>query len=1216
MRNLEQKDFFISYNKDNKEWAKWVAGTLEENNYSVYLQAWDISPGDDFISQMNEFLKLSKNYIAIWSSSFFNSTYCKKELQTAFNEKLKGEISLFLPIRVEDIPLDPLYQTTVYIDLFNCDEESATKALLNGISHTENPRKKGKFPNASIFPQSLEGKKLEYKFPISDSQLPHCKPHVNSSVRNIVMLENNSNKKGDLFNKLVYDVFHALGFSQPSFNVQKAGREIDIALYHRTENRIALVESKAQNDKIGGSDINKFIGVLDVERRRYEHDGSRVVGYYVSQSGFTETALEQERERSKYRNEHDVEHELILLGPEEISRELVQGNVICSDEKAASKIFLPKHSQLAQCKYSDLLACEYGWVWVLYYSPSPYQAATHFSFVHADGSPLLSTLAKNLIEKSKQIPSPFSTLIYIDVSIDKSEEKNNAKNAYFNYLATELSEIQFEGMPTDQTSGIVRVNLENIFVPMNYHCIDKQDETIPNRLDRISIRDVLCNSPRAAILARPGGGKSTLIRRMALAYAFPERKVLVDDRLPDNHWFPIYIRCRDLRNDATKSISEIIAKIAYRAEIHQHESAFNALIEDEFQAGRVLLLIDGLDEISVEQNRIAFVNQLRTFIATYPSVHLVITSREPGFRAVAGVMASYCDQYVIADLNKKQIQKLSLKWHAAILTDSAKVKDESGKVCNIILNDHRIFMLAKNPLLLTTLLFVKRWIGYLPTKRCQLYKEMIKLLLVTWNASGHERLDLDETEPQLAYIAYQMTKDGQAKVTKDKLERLIIASRRVLPDILGYTCITPANFIDQVEERSSLLIQQGMEENERGILVPSYEFSHLSFQEYLAAKAVVEAWTPESETTKSGLEALLENNYNETQWIEVIPLAAVLSGRQVRKSIEFLLHKAEENPPKRVDSREHHGIPMDNLAVLHLANMVVNEVPMEEKHLDKALKLILGNKRVIEETYRHSMNSTTIIYSTIANNKYGNRYCTILDEVLFGEYDDAHIVDYLEAWNDISNVTGKNPILHDILHLLNNPNRKEKILGAYKLMMYAYRLNDKKNRLQTKEQNREIYKKIYAQILLLLKSDDMLAVFCAAWSIAWSGYNFRNIYPELYVQETFNRLIELWLQKETPQHLRRQVAWAICSVCKQSIEVKSTPELQESIEQYLLEPKNDYDDRTALFLGILCKCWSREETQMRLDSLKNKFIFDEMRLLEDFGYKSNIKIWEPEESDE
>lgn len=36
---MDDRDFFVSYNKENKNWAKWVAGTLEEQGFSVFLQA-------------------------------------------------------------------------------------------------------------------------------------------------------------------------------------------------------------------------------------------------------------------------------------------------------------------------------------------------------------------------------------------------------------------------------------------------------------------------------------------------------------------------------------------------------------------------------------------------------------------------------------------------------------------------------------------------------------------------------------------------------------------------------------------------------------------------------------------------------------------------------------------------------------------------------------------------------------------------------------------------------------------------------------------------------------------------------------------------------------------------------------------------------------------------------------------------------------------------
>ena len=107
---------------------------------------------------------------------------------------------------------------------------------------------------------------------------------------------------------------------------------------------------------------------------------------------------------------------------------------------------------------------------------------------------------------------------------------------------------------------------------------------------------------------------------------------------------------------------EIISSITHRAEILKYEQSFQALVEDALQEGRMLFLLDGLDEVSQEKNRICLVNQLRTFVATYPNTRLVVTSREAGFRAVASTLASYCRQYTIDGMDKDEIRLLSLKW--------------------------------------------------------------------------------------------------------------------------------------------------------------------------------------------------------------------------------------------------------------------------------------------------------------------------------------------------------------------------------------------------------------------------------------------------------------------------------------------------------------------------------------------------------------------------
>jgi hypothetical protein len=52
LENQTMKDFFVSYNRTDKQWAEWIAWTLEEAGYSVVIQAWDFRPGGNFVLDM------------------------------------------------------------------------------------------------------------------------------------------------------------------------------------------------------------------------------------------------------------------------------------------------------------------------------------------------------------------------------------------------------------------------------------------------------------------------------------------------------------------------------------------------------------------------------------------------------------------------------------------------------------------------------------------------------------------------------------------------------------------------------------------------------------------------------------------------------------------------------------------------------------------------------------------------------------------------------------------------------------------------------------------------------------------------------------------------------------------------------------------------------------------------------------------------------------
>ena len=129
---MEQRDFFISYTNQDESWAVWIANALISHGYTAYAQKLDIMPGDNFIEKMNEFLKNSGNFIAVWSKGYSESRFCMTELRAAFNMWHKKQMDCFLFVRIDNHPLEPLYAALVYVDLH--DKGPASEKMIPSLS--------------------------------------------------------------------------------------------------------------------------------------------------------------------------------------------------------------------------------------------------------------------------------------------------------------------------------------------------------------------------------------------------------------------------------------------------------------------------------------------------------------------------------------------------------------------------------------------------------------------------------------------------------------------------------------------------------------------------------------------------------------------------------------------------------------------------------------------------------------------------------------------------------------------------------------------------------------------------------------------------------------------------------------------------------------------------------------------------------------------------
>jgi hypothetical protein len=995
------------------------------------------------------------------------------------------------------------------------------------------------------------------------------------------------------------DVFHSLGYDQLRYNIHQTGREVDIMGTHCTENRIIIAECKAETAPIGGSDLNKFYGVLDAERTRSKLPAE---GYFASISGFRESGIQQEK---------DLGGRFTLLNAKDIVSHLIRGRIVVDQKDAISEAskWLGAESMVKVAEL-ELLAHAVGWHWLIKFA-NPGYAVSGYSVVHADGYVLEKTQAHEIVNSI----STLTKLEYFGPATQKHDQEiEEARSRYREYLVKEYGYITLEGLPADQEVGSRSLRLETIFVPLSLERIradvasqdtQQSESDVSNELEdpesdefdvaptegastkapREPVGKVLAGNNRLALLGSPGAGKTTLLKRLAVAYAAPGRRTAGKDQLPARDWFPIVIRCRHLGTDVSRPLLAGIENLAERAEMPELGQVFREGVMHELRAGRVLLLVDGLDEIASPADRSAFVSQLRTFLGTYPTASLIVTSREYGFRVVASAVASVCTTYRVAELSDDDVRTMTMAWHREIVGPSVAVRRSAAALADSILKTDRVRRLAVNPLLLTTLLLVRRWLGELPRKRSVLYAKAIEVLLMTWNVEGHQPLDPDEALPQLAFAAFCMMQKNVQVVSIKELIGYFSEARRQMPELLGYSRMSVSEFVGRVEERSSLLSLSG-HILEDGQLRATYEFKHLTFQEYLAALAAAQGYYPNRQENER-LVDVLAPYMSRTSWREVVPLAGVLGGRSSGALIERIIE--EIGPPidfetlvapdfvrdKRAqrNKRANKRAREEYLANL-LSRCLIDDVPLAPDTLNRAINVVLTQTRHTPVAELLGSRYATEIYH-VARAKFAqfDEFAMLYGGILAQSYT-------LAGHRFGEDLSG---FYESFTKLISSPDPVERAEGCLWAMYVAFMYRDRREQVKGKPvvPGASMFVKIRTQICKLLENESSPIVLAAGfWALCW----LVEIAKPTAIQTTqlLSHLWEVW-QDSQNKMLQRQCAWTIWRLphlTREQVSLRFEDSSAGFLKEQLLEEGWSKEDRcrAALTIGYyLGAPWTDEE---------------------------------------
>ncbi|ARV58561.1 hypothetical protein BZZ01_07835 [Nostocales cyanobacterium HT-58-2] len=375
--------------------------------------------------------------------------------------------------------------------------------------------------------------------------------------------------------------------------------------------------------------------------------------------------------------------------------------------------------------------------------------------------------------------------------------------------------------------------------------------------ERVSGLEAVSRYSRLMVLGKPGAGKTTFLQWVAINCNLGEFQ-------PDR--VPIFIRLKDFAEDTRRDDSKFKLLNYIRQEFSYCGIADISIIEMILTKGKALILLDGLDEVSEEDDEV--VKQIRQFVNTYFKNQFIITCRIAALK-YRFLVEKFTDVEV-ADFNDEQVEVFAQKWFVAAAKNDREQGEAIARQFIEKLNlphNKRIRELAGTPLLLNLTCFVFQTQGEFPQKRFKLYEQGLDILLRKWDEERdiqrddvYRNLSLEQKIELLTQIAAITFRNNRYFFEQEEVERYIADYISTLPNAQTNQAVLQRDskrVLKSIEAQHGLLVER---------MLNIYSFSHLTFQEYFSAEKIV---------ANSAYESLVER-ITDKRWREVFLLTAGL----------------------------------------------------------------------------------------------------------------------------------------------------------------------------------------------------------------------------------------------------------------------------------------------------------------------------------------------------
>ncbi|MBF0629874.1 MAG: SUMF1/EgtB/PvdO family nonheme iron enzyme [Magnetococcales bacterium] len=404
-------------------------------------------------------------------------------------------------------------------------------------------------------------------------------------------------------------------------------------------------------------------------------------------------------------------------------------------------------------------------------------------------------------------------------------------------------------------------------------------DAMPDRMSEVNLADLLPRYPHLFIEGEPGAGKTTFLHLAAATLAkdllnepcpdgatWRNRYLGMDDQEP---FIPLFLKLSELATLLTDQKIGAKADDRYRLlDLLQTtpdasmDQAWRDHWEQQLKAGRVILLLDGLDEVADDAVRERVFSIFQNAKNQWTKSRIIVTSRPFGAERLEEIGFH---RAVIAPFDANATQIFIARWSAAIYATGEQPEGEAHqhaqKLEAAILSSHAIRLLAANPVMLTCLCVVHWNEGGLPEGRARVYKAVIRWLLHAREALRKEHGYTSRYALE-AFAAIALTMMGK-EVVKKAIFDLEEAAQVALPLYQRHFPTSPPPGLPQVRDwvRFESLYSGILGEPSRTRI----RFWHLTFQEYLAAQEL--AWRSEDDWWQ-----VIEKQLINAQWRETVNL--------------------------------------------------------------------------------------------------------------------------------------------------------------------------------------------------------------------------------------------------------------------------------------------------------------------------------------------------------